>query len=150
MAMGGVWALCLTGTNFSISAAVGFISLFGVAIMDGLLLISYFNTLRSQGRPLQQAIIEGADKRVRADDDDRLDGLVRTVAGGPFHADRLADPAAAGHRRGRRHGHDVVAHPVSYAGAVQFLRPSRAPGEGRQCCTLTRASGLGNTPLTGV
>jgi len=65
MAMGGVWALCLTGTNFSISAAVGFISLFGVAIMDGLLLISYFNTLRSQGRPLQQAIIEGASKRVR-------------------------------------------------------------------------------------
>jgi cobalt-zinc-cadmium resistance protein CzcA len=65
MAMGGVWALCLTGTNFSISAAVGFISLFGVAIMDGLLLISYFNTLRSQGRPLEQAIIEGASKRVR-------------------------------------------------------------------------------------
>ncbi|MGA2030938.1 MAG: efflux RND transporter permease subunit [Thermoguttaceae bacterium] len=65
MAMGGVWALYLTGTNFSISAAVGFISLFGVAIMDGLLLISYFNTLRSQGRPLQQAIIEGASKRVR-------------------------------------------------------------------------------------
>ena len=65
MSMGGVWALCLTGTNFSISAAVGFISLFGVAIMDGLLLISYFNTLRSQGRPLQEAIIEGAGKRVR-------------------------------------------------------------------------------------
>jgi cobalt-zinc-cadmium resistance protein CzcA len=66
MAVGGVWALFLTGTNFSISAAVGFISLFGVAIMDGLLLISYFNTLRAQGRPLQQAIIEGAGKRVRA------------------------------------------------------------------------------------
>ncbi len=66
IAMGGVWALCLTGTNFSISAAVGFISLFGVAIMDGLLLISYFNTLRSQARPLQEAIIEGANKRVRA------------------------------------------------------------------------------------
>jgi cobalt-zinc-cadmium resistance protein CzcA len=65
MAMGGVWALCLTGTNFSISTAVGFISLFGVAIMDGLLLISYFNTLRSQGRPLHEAIIEGASKRVR-------------------------------------------------------------------------------------
>jgi cobalt-zinc-cadmium resistance protein CzcA len=65
MAMGGIWALFLTGTNFSISAAVGFISLFGVAIMDGLLLVSYFNTLRSQGRPLYQAIIEGASMRVR-------------------------------------------------------------------------------------
>jgi len=63
--MGGVWALCLTDTNFSISAAVGFISLFGVAIMDGLLLISYFNTLRAHGEPLERAIIEGAAKRVR-------------------------------------------------------------------------------------
>ena len=52
LAMGGVWALYLTGTNFSISAAVGFISLFGVAIMDGLLMISYFNTLAPQGQPL--------------------------------------------------------------------------------------------------
>jgi len=37
LSLGGVWALVLTGTNFSISAAVGFISLFGVAVMDGLL-----------------------------------------------------------------------------------------------------------------
>ncbi len=63
--MGGVWALLLSNTNFSISAAVGFISLFGVAIMDGLLLISYFNTLRARGEPLERAIIEGAAKRVR-------------------------------------------------------------------------------------
>ena len=49
--MGGVWALFLTGTTFSISAAVGFISLFGVSIMDGLLLISYFNTLRATENP---------------------------------------------------------------------------------------------------
>jgi len=65
LAIGGVWALYLTGTNFSISAAVGFISLFGVAIMDGLLMISYFNQLRARGEPLERAIIEGAAKRVR-------------------------------------------------------------------------------------
>jgi cobalt-zinc-cadmium resistance protein CzcA len=63
--VGGIWALYLTGTNFSISAAVGFISLFGVAIMDGLLMISYFNALRGQGLPLHEAILEGAAKRVR-------------------------------------------------------------------------------------
>ena len=57
--MGGVWALLLTGTNFSISAAVGFISIFGVAIMDGLLLVSYFNQLRAQGVPLREAIMQG-------------------------------------------------------------------------------------------
>jgi cobalt-zinc-cadmium resistance protein CzcA len=65
LSLGGVWALYLTGTNFSISAAVGFISIFGVAIMDGLLSISYFNALRAQGKPLREAILEGAGKRVR-------------------------------------------------------------------------------------
>ena len=65
LAIGGIWALYLTGTNFSISAAVGFVSLFGVAIMDGLLMISYFNALRGKGLPLNEAIMEGASKRVR-------------------------------------------------------------------------------------
>ncbi|HEV8070079.1 MAG TPA: efflux RND transporter permease subunit [Planctomycetaceae bacterium] len=65
LSMGGVWALLLTGTNFNISAAVGFISIFGVAIMDGLLLISYFNRLRTAGVSLEDAILQGAEKRVR-------------------------------------------------------------------------------------
>jgi cobalt-zinc-cadmium resistance protein CzcA len=65
LSMGGIWALLLTGTNFSISAAVGFISIFGVAIMDGLLLISYFNQLRYEGLALREAILQGAAKRVR-------------------------------------------------------------------------------------
>ena len=65
VAVGGIWSLYLTGTNFSISAAVGFVSLFGIAIMDGLLLISYFNALRAQGLPLKEAIMQGAGKRVR-------------------------------------------------------------------------------------
>jgi cobalt-zinc-cadmium resistance protein CzcA len=65
VAVGGIWALYLTGTHFSISAAVGFVSLFGVAIMDGLLLISYFNAMRFRGLPLREAIVEAASKRVR-------------------------------------------------------------------------------------
>jgi cobalt-zinc-cadmium resistance protein CzcA len=65
LSMGGVWALLLTGTYFSISAAVGFISLFGVAIMDGLLMISYFNQMRREGQPLRQAILHGAERRIR-------------------------------------------------------------------------------------
>ncbi|QVL32372.1 efflux RND transporter permease subunit [Telmatocola sphagniphila] len=65
VAVGGIWALYLTGTTFSVSAAVGFISLFGIAIMEGLLMISYFNALRLQGLPLQEAIVQGAGKRVR-------------------------------------------------------------------------------------
>jgi cobalt-zinc-cadmium resistance protein CzcA len=65
LSLGGIWALLLTNTNFSISAAVGFVSIFGVAIMDGLLLVSYFNQMRAHGLPLRQAIMVGAEKRVR-------------------------------------------------------------------------------------
>ena len=65
LSLGGVWALLLTNTNFNISAAVGFISIFGVAIMDGLLTIAYFNQMRMQGLALQPAILQGAEKRVR-------------------------------------------------------------------------------------
>jgi cobalt-zinc-cadmium resistance protein CzcA len=65
LSLGGVWALLLTGTNFNISAAVGFISIFGVAIMDGLLLISYFNDARYKGFNVHDAIMQGAAMRVR-------------------------------------------------------------------------------------
>jgi cobalt-zinc-cadmium resistance protein CzcA len=65
LSMGGIWALLITGTHFSTSAAVGFVSLFGVAIMDGLLMVSSFNALRAHGLPLHEAIVQGAAKRVR-------------------------------------------------------------------------------------
>jgi cobalt-zinc-cadmium resistance protein CzcA len=65
LSLGGFWALMLTGTNFSIAAAVGFTSIFGVAIMDGLLLISSFNHLRAEGLPLREAILTGAERRIR-------------------------------------------------------------------------------------
>jgi heavy metal efflux system protein len=63
--MGGVWALKLTGTPFSISAAVGFISIFGVAVQDGVLLISYFNQMRQSGLSVREAVMRGAELRVR-------------------------------------------------------------------------------------
>src|SRR4029078_10389614 len=65
LCLGGAWALLLTNTNFSISAAVGFISIFGVAIMDGLLLVSYFNRLRAQGGPLGEEILQRSAVRGR-------------------------------------------------------------------------------------
>jgi Cu/Ag efflux pump CusA len=65
LSLGGIWALLLTETHFSVSAAVGFISIFGVAIMDGLLLVSYFNQNRARGMPVWDAILDGAAVRVR-------------------------------------------------------------------------------------
>jgi heavy metal efflux system protein len=64
-AMGGVWALYLTGTHFSISAAVGFVSVFGVAVQDGVLLVSYFNQMRGRGYRVYEAVMRGAELRVR-------------------------------------------------------------------------------------
>ena len=64
-AIGGVLALSLTGTPFSISAAVGFISIFGVAVQDGVLLISYFNQMRAEGMSVRESILRGAELRVR-------------------------------------------------------------------------------------
>ena len=136
MAMGGVWALCLTGTNFSISAAVGFISLFGVAIMDGLLLISYFNTLRSQGQPLQQAIIEGAGKRVRPvmmTDLTALCGLLPAALSTQIGSQTqrpLAIVVVGGMAT------MLLLTRLSHASVVQFLRPSRTACAGRRTGTL--------------
>jgi cobalt-zinc-cadmium resistance protein CzcA len=64
-AMGGVWALVLTHTNFSISAAVGFISIFGVAVQNGVLLTSYFNQMRASGATVREAVTRGAELRLR-------------------------------------------------------------------------------------
>jgi cobalt-zinc-cadmium resistance protein CzcA len=63
--MGGVLALYFTGTHFSISGAVGFVSVFGVAVQDGVLLVSYFNHLRARGLPVPVAVMRGAELRVR-------------------------------------------------------------------------------------
>ncbi len=62
---GGVIALALRGIPLSISAAVGFIALSGVAVLNGLVMISYIRTLREEGMDLDQAITHGALTRLR-------------------------------------------------------------------------------------
>ncbi|MGV3607788.1 MAG: efflux RND transporter permease subunit [Planctomycetaceae bacterium] len=58
--VGGVWALMLTQTSFSISAAVGFISIFGVVVQNGVLLINDFNRQRREGRTVNDAVFSGS------------------------------------------------------------------------------------------
>lgn len=64
--LGGVLALVITGTPFSISAAVGFISIFAIAIMDGILLNFYIHQLWNEGYTVLDSIVMGADRRFRA------------------------------------------------------------------------------------
>jgi cobalt-zinc-cadmium resistance protein CzcA len=63
--VGGVLALGLRGMPFSISAGVGFIALFGVAVLNGVVMVSYINRLREQGASLHDAVVEGAHTRLR-------------------------------------------------------------------------------------
>jgi heavy metal efflux system protein len=62
---GGVVALYLSGLNFSISAAVGFVSLFGVSVMNGILLISYYNEVKANGVDTIEAMFHAASQRMR-------------------------------------------------------------------------------------
>jgi cobalt-zinc-cadmium resistance protein CzcA len=62
---GGILGLYVAGLNFSISAAIGFISLFGVSAMDGILLVSYIRKNMSEGAPRDEAIINAGQTRMR-------------------------------------------------------------------------------------
>ena len=63
--VGGILALYLTGLNFSISAAIGFVSLFGVSVMDGILMITFYNQERSHGFAPVEAMYRAATTRMR-------------------------------------------------------------------------------------
>jgi cobalt-zinc-cadmium resistance protein CzcA len=62
---GGVLALYVSGQPFSISAAIGFVSLFGVSVMHGILMFTYYNHVRLQGTRSLEAMFEAAERRMR-------------------------------------------------------------------------------------
>jgi len=63
--VGGIAALWLRGLNLNLSASVGFIALFGVAVLNGIVLVSHINGLRDKGVPCEAAVLEGAAVRLR-------------------------------------------------------------------------------------
>ena len=62
---GGIFALSIRGMPFTISAAVGFIALSGIAVLNGIMLISFINQLREEGKSLRDAVVEGTLTRLR-------------------------------------------------------------------------------------
>jgi len=64
--VGGVFALMAWGLYLSVPASVGFIVLFGVAVLNGLVLVSYISQLRSEGASVSDAVIRGCETRLRA------------------------------------------------------------------------------------
>ncbi len=63
--IGGLLALLLTGTNFSVSSGVGFLALFGVSVQTGVIMVEYINQLRARGYAIEEAAVEGAVLRLR-------------------------------------------------------------------------------------
>jgi cobalt-zinc-cadmium resistance protein CzcA len=63
--IGGLLALLVTGTHFSVSSGVGFLALFGVSVQTGVIMLEYINQLRVRGHTIEQAAIEGAVLRLR-------------------------------------------------------------------------------------
>ncbi len=63
--IGGVVSLYFSGLYLSVPASVGFITLFGVAVLNGVVMVSYFNQLRKAGRSVIEAVREGAERRLR-------------------------------------------------------------------------------------
>jgi cobalt-zinc-cadmium resistance protein CzcA len=63
--VGGILALLASGEYLSVPASVGFIALLGIAVLNGLVLVSYFNQLIAEGVPIERAVFEGAVRRLR-------------------------------------------------------------------------------------
>ena len=63
--VGGIVALWLTGEYLSVPASVGFIALLGITVLNGVVLVSYFNQLQSEGMPLIDVVVQGAKRRLR-------------------------------------------------------------------------------------
>jgi cobalt-zinc-cadmium resistance protein CzcA len=63
--VGGLLALYLTGTHFSVSSGVGFLALFGASVQTGVIMVEYINQLRARGLAPEEAAIEGAVRRLR-------------------------------------------------------------------------------------
>lgn len=63
--IGGIFALLLTGEYLSVPASVGFIALLGIAVLNGVVMVTYFNQLLLRGLPIAEVVIEGAKRRLR-------------------------------------------------------------------------------------
>ena len=63
--IGGVASLYLSGLYLSVPASVGFIALFGIAVLNGIVLLSYITQLREEGRPVREAVLQGCLNRLR-------------------------------------------------------------------------------------
>ena len=110
--VGGILALYVSGLNFSISAAIGFVSLFGVSVMDGILMITFYNQERAHGLDASGRDVSCRHHPDAPPADDGSFGLHWPVPCGDLHGYRQPGAASAGDgHRGRHAGRPRHAAP---------------------------------------
>ena len=102
--IGGVFALLLTTGEISIPAIIGFISLFGIATRNGMLLISHYNTLREEGLSLRESILHGSL--------DRLNPILMTALSSALALIPLASGGSSGQRNPESDGQGDIGRPA--------------------------------------
>ena len=120
--VGGLVALLVTHTFFSVASGVGFLALFGVSVQTGVIMLEYINQLRARGYTVVDAAVEGAVLQAAPHHDDHAGGNFRPLAGGFLARHRIRFAAALRHRHRRRSdrrpGHEHL-HP---AHALRLVR----------------------------
>ena len=117
-AIGGVIGLWLSGEFLSVPASVGFVALIGIAVLNGVVLISYFNKLAAEGgRTMREVVVDGARRRMRPV---MLTATIAAFGLAPFifaTGPQGRDPTSAGGRRhrGTDHCDNAHAHPLAYS-----------------------------------
>ncbi len=123
--IGGILALKLTGTPFSVSSGIGFLALFGVSVQTAVVYISYVNELRIEGQEIGGGDARGGAAQTAPDHDDGARRCVRAVARGAVDGRRIGFAAAVRDRDRRR----VVLAPLDLGVPhARALRCGRAPG----------------------
>ena len=129
---GGVLALLVMRTNFSVSAAVGFISVFGVAIMNGLILVSSIHRLRLSGSALQDAVMVGSVSRLRPMLMTILTAILGLLPAARSTRIWRSEPTTAGNRRDWRDVDVASVESTPDAGFVLRIPQATSLGRGRK------------------
>ncbi len=123
---GGIVALWLRDMPLSISAAVGFIALSGVAVLNGLVMITFINKLRDEGKPVDEALVQGATHEAPTGSHDCIGGFTGLRSYGYCYRDRSGGAKASGNRCDRRPHIEHAAYALCAPRALLSLgRPKR-------------------------
>ncbi len=140
--VGGIAALWIRGIDLNLSASIGFIALFGVAVLNGVVMVSHINNLREQWRPAERRRAPGRRRPPAPRAHHRHRRQPRLHPHGCCYLARRRSAATVGHRRHRRPHHRHPAHALCVAAALSVVQPELAlRAHAGRLCGPARAAG---------